>query len=170
MGRKTLQINNYQLSEIRDLFNSEPKYKVGMRLYAVYQLAKGIPSRKLEELYNTSFKQICTWANNFNRLGIEGLRDKPKSGRNPKLEASQMNELKNIISNQTPEDYGFNTSTWSGAIVIEIINNRWHIEYKKAQIYNIFKKLGFTFQRAKGSFPEADKDKQEVFADGIKKN
>lgn len=161
MGRKTLQISNYKPEEIKELFSKEPKYKTGIRLYAVYQLAQGIPSRKLEELYNTSFKQICTWANNFNALGIEGLQDKPRPGRTPKLSTQQKDELKQIIELLSPADFGFDTSTWNGTIVTELIKDRWNVEYKKAQIYNMLKGLGFAFQRQKGLCTQQDSNSEK---------
>lgn len=140
-----------------------------MRLYAVHQLSKGVVSRKLEELYNTSFKQICNWAHQFDEDGIDGLRDKPKSGRIPKLTIEQRTELKDILDSFTPEFFGYNTATWNGPVVIDFVKNKWAVEYKSAQIYNILHGLGFSFQRARGKFSEADKEKQAQFGEHIKK-
>jgi hypothetical protein len=61
MGRKSLQVKGYSPESIKALFNSDDRYKIGMRLYAVYQVSLGQPSRKLEDFYNTSFKQITNW-------------------------------------------------------------------------------------------------------------
>lgn len=169
MGRKTLQLKNYTVSDIKAFIKSEDKYRIGMRLSAICQLANGVSSRQLEELYNTSFKQICNWANRFDKDGVEGLRDKSKSGRIAKLSVVQKEQLKEILQNKTPENYGYNTATWSGAIVRELIRVSWGVEYQKAQIYNILRELGFTFQRAKGVYPEANKKLQEEFAQTIKK-
>ncbi len=77
MGRKSLQVEGYTPERIKTLFNNCEKYKIGLRLYAVYQVSLGKPSRKLEELYNTSFKQITNWVHRFEKEGLEGLRDKP---------------------------------------------------------------------------------------------
>jgi len=44
-----------------------------------------------------------------------------------------------------------------------LIKKEYGIEYKKAQIYNIIKGLGFSYQKGKGIFPEANKEKQENF-------
>ena len=43
------------------------------------------------------------------------------------------------------------------------------IVYKKAQIYNIIKSLGFSYQKGKGIFPETDVEKQDVFKTSLKK-
>lgn len=41
MGRKPRGVKGYTPEQIKALFNSEDKYKIGLRLYAVYQVALG---------------------------------------------------------------------------------------------------------------------------------
>ncbi len=169
MGRKTLQVKGYTPEQIRYLFNTEDKYKIGIRLYAVYQVSKGYSSRKLEELYNTSFKQICNWVHQFEREGIEGLKNKPKSGRKPRLSDFQKEEIKNVLLKNLPEEFGYNTFTWNGPLLIDYIEKKYKITYKKAQIYNILKSLGLTFQKGRPSYPEADEEKRKEFKSTLKK-
>jgi len=169
MGRKALQIKGYTSEDIRALFDSEDKYKTGMRLYAVYQVSKGVSSRKLEELYNTSFKQICNWAHRFEENGLEGLKDKPKSGRKSRLTEQQKDEIKSVLLNNRPDEFGYNTSTWSGPILIDYVKNRYDITYMKAQIYNVLKTLGLSFQKGRPTYPEADEKTREEFKTHLKK-
>ena len=70
---------------------------------------------------------------------------------------------------EAPEDHGYNSATWTGPMLIEWINKYFKVEYKKAQIYNILKRLGFSYQKGRGIFPEADEQKQEVFKEALKK-
>ena len=169
MGKKSLQVKGYTSEEIFSLFRTEPKYKIGLRLYAVYQVSTGQPTRKLEVLYNTSFKQICNWVHRFENEGIDGLRDKKKSGRKPKINDEQKARLSDLLE-ESPISYGYNTETWTGPIIIDWIKKNFKVEYKKAQIYNILKDLEFTYQKARGSYPEADKKAQEEFKKNLKKN
>ncbi len=169
MARPVLSIKGYQPEEIKALFRKDERYTIGIRLYAIYQVSLGQPSRKLEDLYNTSFKQITNWVHQFEREGIEGLKDKEGRGRKPKLDSSQLAELKALLLKESPVDHGFNTATWTGPILIQWIKKQYGFEYKKAQIYNIIKSLGFSYQKGKGIFPEADKQKQAAFKEGLKK-
>jgi len=169
MPKKVLQIKGYTHEKIREYFDSEPKYKIGMRLYAIYQVSIGQPSRKLETLYNTSFKQICNWVHRFEEEGIEGLQDKPKSGRPSKLTKKQLSTIKELLLSSPPTEFGYNTSTWNGPILIDYVQKEYGILYKKAQIYNILKVLGFTFQKGRPSYPESDPEKQEIFKEELKK-
>jgi transposase len=169
MGRKTLEVQGYSPEEIRALFSKDERYTIGIRLYAVYQVSLGQASRKLESLYNTSFKQITNWVHRFEESGVEGLKDKPKSGRIPKLTSENLIELSNVLKNNRPEEYGYNTATWNGPILREFIEKHYGVKYQKAQTYNLLKKLGFTYQKGKAKYPEADEEKRKEFKETIKK-
>jgi transposase len=168
MARPVLKVGKFKPEEIRALFRDDERYTIGIRLYAVYQVALGQPSRKLEELYNTSFKQITNWVHRFEKEGIEGLRDKEGRGRTARLSDGQRERI-SLLLGEHPDKYGYNTATWTGPMLIEWIDKEYGILYKKAQIYNIIKALGFSYQKGRGIFPETEVEKQEVFIEALKK-
>jgi transposase len=168
MARPVLKVGNFKPEDIKALFRDDERYTIGIRLYAVYQVALGQPSRKLEELYNTSFKQITNWVHRFEKEGIEGLKDKEGRGRTSRLTAIQRKRIATLLK-EHPDEYGYNTATWTGPMLIEWIDKEYGILYKKAQIYNILKALGFSYQKGRGIFPETDIEKQEVFKETLKK-
>jgi transposase len=164
-----LQVKGYSADQIKSLMNTDDNYKIGVRLFAVLQVANGYSSRKLEEFYQTSFKQITNWVHRFEKEGLEGLKDKAGRGRKSNLNDEHREELTKILNKDTPLDHGYNTATWTGPILIDWIKNKYNIEYKKTQIYNVLKELGFSHQKAKGNYPEADLKKQETFKEDLKK-
>jgi len=168
MARPVLKVSKHRPEEIKAMFRDDERYTIGIRLYAVYQVALGQPSRKLEELYNTSFKQITNWVHRFENEGIDGLRDKEGRGRTARLQVDQRTRLGALLK-ENPEKHGYNSATWTGPMLIEWIEKEYGIIYKKAQIYNILKSLGFSYQKGRGIFPETDTEKQEVFKETLKK-
>lgn len=168
MARPVLKVSKHRPEEIKAMFRDDERYTIGIRLYAVYQVALGQPSRKLEELYNTSFKQITNWVHRFENEGIDGLRDKEGRGRTARLQEDQRTRLGALLK-ENPEKHGYNSATWTGPMLIEWIEKEYGIIYKKAQIYNILKSLGFSYQKGRGIFPETDTEKQEVFKETLKK-
>lgn len=169
MGRPVLKIKGYTADQIKSLIKKDDRYTIGLRLYAVYQVALGQPSRKLEELYQTSFKQITNWVHRFEQEGIEGLKDKPGRGRKPSLSTDQTRALSNLLLTASPVDHGYNSETWTGPMLIDWLKASSGVEFKKAQIYNIIKKLGFSYQKAKGFYPEKDEKAQQDFKESLKK-
>ena len=75
-----IQITSMSTSEIEGLLKSRENYKIALRLLCLLPLSKGESSRKAQELLLLSHSQILIWAKRFNELGIDGLKDKPKTG------------------------------------------------------------------------------------------
>jgi transposase len=155
MGKAALKIKHYTSEELQGMLRKDEKYQQAIRLYACYQVSLGMSPVQLSALYNTSFKAICNWIHRFNAGGPEALIDKSKSGRPDRLTAKQLSKLKELVLNQSPEKHGFNTATWTGPMLISWIDKTFGVVYKKAQIYNILKSLGFSYQKGKGIYPEA---------------
>ena len=126
MARPVLKVGNYSADEIKAMFRKEERYTIGLRLYAVYQVALGKSSRKLVELYNTSFKQITNWVHRFEKEGIDGLRDKEGRGRRAKLDKEQREGLSVVLS-EPADKHGYNSATWTGPMVIEWIEKTYGI-------------------------------------------
>src|SRR5271170_3911685 len=127
MARPVLQIKGYTPEQIKSLFRDDERYTIGLRLYAVYQVSLGQSSRNLEELYNTSFKQITNWVHRFEDGGIDGLKDKEGRGRISRLSDEQEAGIKEVLLDKLPSDYGFNTATWTGPILIDWIKSQFKI-------------------------------------------
>jgi len=168
MSRPVLKVGRYKPEEIKALFRDDERYTIGIRLYAVYQVSLGQPSRKLEDLYNTSFKQITNWVHRFEQEGVEGLKDKEGRGRTSRLNEDQQKRISSLL-NEAPEDHGYNSATWTGPMLIEWISKHFNVAYKKAQIYNVIKTLGYSYQRGRGIFPETNEQDQEIFKERLKK-
>jgi transposase len=168
MSRPVLKVGKYKPEDIKAMFRDDERYTIGIRLYAVYQVSLGQPSRKLEELYNTSFKQITNWVHRFEKEGIEGLRDKEGRGRTARLNEEQQKRISTLLI-EAPEDHGYNSATWTGPMLIEWISKHFNVEYKKAQIYNVIKVLGYSYQKGRGIFPETSEQEQEIFKERLKK-
>lgn len=167
---RKLEILNHSAKDLLDILRSNADYLTGVRLLALIQIAKGKSSRDLEDIFDRSHSRFCVWVNNFNEYGLEGLKDKSGRGRISRLCKSELEELKDVVLNKSPEEYGYNTATWNGLLLIDFIENKYHISYKKANIYVILKqKLGLSFQKGKGFYPEQDKELREEHKELIKK-
>ncbi|KAA6323340.1 hypothetical protein EZS27_027210 [termite gut metagenome] len=80
MSKQKLRVHTDQ-SIIKNQLRKDEKFSQGVRLYAVYQIAKGRSAGELEELYNVSHKSVCNWVHRYNSEGLQGLTDRPRGGR-----------------------------------------------------------------------------------------
>ena len=141
----------------------DERFSQSVRLYAVYQIALGKQVEELQIMYNISRKAIYNWVHRFNAHGVEGLKDRPRSGRPGRLSQENKVQLKRVVLS-SPEEYGFSSDTWTWALVAEYIRTAFCVNYKKAHIYNILHSLGLSFQKGKGFFPEAEGREETVSA------
>jgi transposase len=162
MSKISLQVKNYTPEALHGLLRKDGKFQQGIRLFACYQVALGKKPKDLEKLYDTSFKSICNWVHKLNEGGIDALFDKTKSGRPKRLKSNQLSEIKEIVLNKIPIDFDINSATWTGPILISLIEKQYGITYKKGQIYNILNGLGLTFQKGKGIYPETIERTEKV--------
>ena len=143
MGRKVKQLKNYTSEQVEALFESDENNRTGVKLYAVIQLCRGYSSRKPEEFYRTSFKQICNWADRFDAEGIDGLRIKPGRSRHSRLNEDRKYQLQGDLL-KSPESFGYNTAGRSGPLLREHIRKTHRVDYKPAAVYNLMH-VGFQF-------------------------
>ncbi|MDR1348547.1 MAG: helix-turn-helix domain-containing protein [Prevotellaceae bacterium] len=146
---------------IKSQLRKDEKFSQGVRLYAVYQIALGKKAEELEELYHTSHKSICNWVHRYNAEGVEGLKDRPRSGRRSRLDAAQKKKIKEAVL-QSPTLENFSSGVWTWALVGEYIRCNFGVSYRKVQIYNILHSSGLSCQKGKGYFPEAANREEQI--------
>jgi transposase len=168
MGRKVKQLKNYTTEQIESVFESDSNNRPSIKLYALIQLSRGYSSRKLEEFYRVTHKQICNRADRFDAEGIDGLRIKPGRGRHSRLSADRKYRLTGDLL-KSPEVFGYNTANWSGPLMREHIRKAHNVDYKPAAVYNLMREPGFSFQRAKAVYPERNEAKRQEIRIDIKK-
>lgn len=167
---RKLEITSMSASEIEALLKSKENYKTAIRLASLLPIAKGGSSRKAQELLLLSHNQICIWAKRFNEFGLEGLKDKPKTGRKSKISSDQLVWLKDVVLNESPTKHGFNTEVWTAPLLVELIKKECNITYSDDMIYIILKnKLGLTHKKGKGFYGEAKAEVREKFVEDLKK-
>ena len=167
MSKVALKIENYTPDELLGLIRKDEKFSQAIRLFACYQVSLGKRPQDLEDLYDTTFKSICNWIHRLNEGGVEALLDKPKTGRPGRLGQAKLDRIKDLVLNDTPEKYGFESATWTGPLLILWISKEFGVTYKKAQIYNILHDLGLSFQKGKGIYPESEGREEQ--AEAVKK-
>jgi transposase len=84
----------------------------------------------------------------YKEFGVEGLIDKPKSGRPPKLTKEQLEELADIIKNKLPKDVGFDPSVnWTFKIACKWVRKTYRIKITVSGMERIFSRIGLSWTR-----------------------
>ena len=131
------------------------------RLHAILLAAKGWSSYQISDLFGDAPRSIQDWINRYEQYGPEGLKDKPKVGRPPKLSKEQLSVVGTALRS-SPEVLGFNRQLWDGITLSEFIREEFDTELGIRQCQRILRQLGFRYRKPRpmiaGTEPEVKED------------
>ena len=102
------------------------------------------------------------WVIRFNAEGVEGLRDRPKSGRPPWLDQGQMAAFKALVL-RGPDPERDGVSTWRAKDLCRIVEQRFGVVYSENGMLRLLHDLDLSWQKARPIHPEADRKAQDRF-------
>lgn len=102
------------------------------------------------------------WLIRFNAAGVEGLRDRPRSGRPPFLDPGQMAVFKTmVLRGPDPERDGL--SSWTAKDLCRLVENRFGVAYRENGMLDLLHGLDLSWQKTRPSHPQADAKAQAAF-------
>jgi putative transposase len=123
-------------SELEVLYKEEESPDVKERLLLILRVEgdEMIPARVAKELHRsrpwTSF-----WLERYQEEGVDGLRDKPRSGRPPKISEKVQLEIKRELSSRK--------QGWTTDQVAQLIAERGEVKYHFTHVYRLMHRWGF---------------------------
>jgi putative transposase len=154
-------------SELSYLYRCESEPKVKERLLLVLKV-KGndvIPARAAKEL-DRSRTWSTNWLMRYDQEGVHGLKNKPRSGRPPKLSPKIAFEIRRELS--------ANKHGWTTKQVEDLIFKKGgggRIKYHYTHIYRLLHKWGFKLKvPRKAHINTASKEEKDVFKKEIKRS
>ena len=129
------------------------------RLRSILLCADGHTSGEIAHRLGTSRQKVSLWLKTYSKSGVEGLYDKPKSGRPQELTDIQSLCLCDIIDSG-PVAYSLTTGVWTSPIIRNIIYEEFGVWYHDAHVRRLLKKFGFSVQRPKHLLANADAEKK----------
>tara|TARA_R110002051_G_scaffold174752_1_gene244908 strand:+ start:958 stop:1422 length:465 start_codon:yes stop_codon:yes gene_type:complete len=150
MGKPILKINRKTPEEIAGILKNNADFLLATRLNMVYHVARGHSSREVASWYGVSFKQVVNWVHRFEQNGVEGLENRSGRGRKSYLTDQQIEKIRAIVLEKSPEDYGINAKNWSGPSILKVIKSQFEVDYKPSQSYKLIEKMGLVFKKGSG--------------------
>lgn len=156
----------------RDLeifYKKEKDPKVKERLLMIIHAKEGWVTREVAKAVKMSYGIVAYWIHRFNKEGIDGLKNKPKSGRPAKLEKDGFKALWNDIR-KPPAEHGYNQQFWSTKLLRIHIREKYGKEYTQRHVQRLFHRLGFSLIKPRPRHIKADKAEEIEFKQSFKKN
>ena len=142
------------------LAKAQRNKKIYQRLMILTHVKAGMPKAQISQLLLISTDQIYAWLKRFHEQGIEGLKDKPRSGRPRLLDSDAHEALKQKIEDSQSALSG---GRLRGEDSIELIKNEWGVTYSLSGIYYLMKDIGMSWISTRSRHPKQDEQAQTDF-------
>jgi len=121
-----------------------------LRYIAIKLLQEGKNYAETGKILSVHPVTVSKWWELYTTGGYEALSLRKRGVRlwtNCRLKSQQMDELRNILVESTPDNLGLNFSLWTRRAIQELIAKLWKISVCLVTVGRYMKKLGFTPQK-----------------------
>lgn len=171
MESRTQKLKQKQLNleQWQKLYYQNQQSYIRARLLAIKFLAEGKTRKEVSQLLNCTYKTLTSWIDKYLEGGLEKLTESIKHRVSQRMSWSQKQQFKQMLLQQTPQDYGIDRNLWTAKIMIQVIEQNWNIQLKDSRIYEIIGELNLSYQKSHRDYANADKVKQKQFVELLKK-
>ena len=141
------------------------------RYLALKLLSQGYLRKEVASILDRSLSVIGNWVTLYNHQGVEGLREKRKTGNHRHLTWEQKDRLARLMKEKTPEQYGYGGRFWTVALLQELVQREYGIIYRSDQSYrDLFRYAGFSFHKPAKVHQDQNPHMRRRFEQKLKKN
>jgi putative transposase len=162
MGARLAIRQDIAAEELRRLARQETEGRVACRLLAVAIALDGMSRGQAARQAGMDRQTLRDWVIRFNAEGVEGLRDRPKSGRPSWLDEGQLATFRALVL-RGPDPERDGVSTWRAKDLCRIVQGRFGVVYSENGMLRLLHDLDLSWQKARPIHPEADRKAQEAF-------
>jgi transposase len=128
-----ITMNSINSIDFQLLIAQETNDRMRIRLLALSHIKDGANKTQTAKYLKVSRRSVNDWVKRFNAEGLDGLREKLRSGRPCSLSAKQLQLLKIYIQENSIKPNG---GRLKASIVLDYIENESAVEYKLKNIYS----------------------------------
>ena len=147
---------------LRRLGRSERDGRVGARLLALANALEGVPREAAARLAGMTGQTLGDWVHRYNEEGVAGLRDRPRSGRPPRLDDGRQAALKAWIL-KGPKLERDGCVAWRMRDLCALAERRFGVRYGESGMARLVRRLDLSRQKARPVHPGADPGARERF-------
>ena len=151
--------------ELRRLVRREPDRRAAMRLLAIANALDGLSRAEAAQLAGMERQALRDAVVRYNAEGLDGLHDRPRSGRPEALTPGQQAALKAwVLRGPNPERDG--VSAWRLVDTCAHAEKAYGVRYSGWGMSRLLKRLGLSRQKARPSHPRGSAAERAAFEKG----
>jgi transposase len=149
-------------AELRRLARGESG-RVCQRVLMIANMLEGMEHEAAARLAGLSRSAAYEWHNRYEEEGIEGLRDRPRLGRQPRVDAATSARFKErIVAGAALERDG--VVAFRGVDAQRILKEEFEIDCSLSSAYRLLHRIKLSWLAPRPRHPEADATAQTAFS------
>ncbi len=147
-------------TDFKKLARQQKTIQMKMRLLALEHFKEGKSRTQIAKYLKVSRTSVNKWVSVFLEEGLEGLQEKPRSGRPAFLTSKQREQLSNYIKLKAQDSSG---GRLIGADIHAYILKEFDKNYHPDSIYYLLKRMGFSWITSRSKHPKQSQQAQDNF-------
>jgi transposase len=157
-----MRVELYHCSEeLKKLARREKDVRLAVRIRAVCLALDGKDAAGIAGTLGYSRRAVQNWIRAYNRKGLEGLRDEDGRGIKARLNADQLQWLRQRIDDGPTEEDG--VCVFHASDVRRIIESQFSINYSLRQTQRLLRQMGYRYMSGRPEHPKGDPEARETF-------
>jgi transposase len=129
--------------------------RVALRAQMVQLSRQNYDIPEIGDIQQCSSVTVYKWLNRFNEEGPQGLYDRPRSGRPPKIKSATKEVLDKTVS-AAPLEEGYNFTYWTVPLLTQHLKEKLKVEVCQETVRNTLYELGFRWRRPRWAVKRQD--------------
>ena len=141
-------LNDEQLAEIEKAIRHDKRPEVRQRCTVIRLLHLGHKPEEISKMQAISIPTVYGWLKRWQQDGIEGLANKPKSGRPTKTDDAYSQALERVLE-QEPKELGYDFAIWTVDRLRQHLEKETGIALSEPRLRALMKRKGYRYCRPK---------------------
>lgn len=154
--------NEFTADELRAAARRCKDLRQARRLLAIALVLEGSCRQDAARAAGMDRQTLRDWVHRYNADGIDGLLDKSRSGRPPRLKEAQLRKLDALVE-KGPDVAVQKVVRWRCVDLKEVIKDRFDVEISERHVGRILKDRGYARISVRPRHPKADEVAQSTF-------
>ncbi|WZD69812.1 IS630 family transposase [Photobacterium damselae subsp. damselae] len=146
--------------DFKKLASQQKSIQMKMRLLALAHFKDGYSRTQIAKFLKVSRTSVNKWVQTFLEEGLDGLKEKPRTGRPPLLTPKQREQLSQYIKDKAHDTQG---GRLTGADIHAYIVKEFGKYYHPDSIYYLLNHMGFAWITSRSKHPQQSQAIQEDF-------
>jgi transposase len=162
MAKRILICSDLSPQELRQAAYTAETRRENMRMQAIANAMEGMTRSEAARLADMSGQALKDAILRYNAEGVAGLKDRPHTGRPPKLDEAQRQEL-HAIALKDPDIETEQLWAYTREDLAGIVKAKWKVAYDPTSIGRLLREAGLSRQKTRPSHPKKNPEAGAAF-------